>query len=70
MTFRLISSARLQVKMYKYSARNKRIWGENKFRVGEKDLYVTNDRWNEASFRQKLDPISKNVIRNQNPFEL
>ena len=25
---------------------------------GEIDLYVTNDRLNKASFRQKLDPIS------------
>lgn len=32
--------------------------------------YVTRDRINDASFRQKLDPISKNIIRRQNPLEL
>ena len=32
--------------------------------------YVTKDRINNASFRQKLDPISKNILRRQNPFEL
>ena len=32
--------------------------------------YVTKDRINDASFRQKLDPISKNIIRRQNPLEL
>ena len=32
--------------------------------------YVTRDRINNASFRQKLDPISKNILRRQNPFEL
>ena len=32
--------------------------------------YVTKDRINEASFMQKLDPISKNIIRRQNPLEL
>ena len=32
--------------------------------------YVTRDRINNASFRQKLDPISKNIIRRQNPLEL
>ena len=32
--------------------------------------YVTSDRVNNASFRQKLDPISKNIIRRQNPLEL
>ena len=25
--------------------------------------YVTRDRINDASFRQKLDPISKNILR-------
>ena len=34
------------------------------------DLYITNNRLNEASFRRKLDPISKNIIRNKNPIEL
>ena len=37
---------------------------------GEIDLYVTNNRLNEASFRRKLDPISKNIMKNQNPIEL
>ena len=32
--------------------------------------YVTQDRINDASFRQKLDPISKNILRRQNPLEL
>ena len=32
--------------------------------------YVTRDRINDASFRQKLDPISKNILRGQNPLEL
>ena len=32
--------------------------------------YVTRDRINDASFRQKLDPISKNIMRRQNPLEL
>ena len=32
--------------------------------------YVTRDRINNASFRQKLDPISKNILRRQNPLEL
>ena len=32
--------------------------------------YVTRDRINNASFRQKLDPISRNVIWRQNPLEL
>ena len=34
------------------------------------DLYVTKGKLNEASFRQKLDPIAKNVIRNENLLEL
>ena len=34
------------------------------------NLYVTRDRINSASLRQKLDPIAKNIIRRQNPFEL
>ena len=37
---------------------------------GEIDLYVTNDRLNEAIFRRKLDLVSKNIIKNQNSFEL
>ena len=32
--------------------------------------YVTRDRINDARFRQKLDPISKNILRRQNPLEL
>ena len=32
--------------------------------------YVTKDRSGKASFRQKLDPISKNILRRQNPLEL
>ena len=37
---------------------------------GELDLYITNNRLNEASFRRRFDPISKNIIRNKNPIEL
>ena len=32
--------------------------------------YVTRDGMNDASFRQRLDPISKNILRRQNPLEL
>ena len=32
--------------------------------------YVTRDRINDASFRQKLDSISKSILRRQNPLEL
>ena len=32
--------------------------------------YVTRDRINDVSFRQRLDPISKNILRRQNPLEL
>ena len=32
--------------------------------------YVTKDRINNTSIRQKLDPISKNIIRRQDPLEL
>ena len=32
--------------------------------------YVTRDRINDTSFRQKLDPTSKNTLRRQNPLEL
>ena len=31
---------------------------------------MTRDRINNASFRQKLDPISKNILWRQNPLEL
>ena len=34
------------------------------------NMYVTRHRLNNASFRQKLDPISKNIFRRQNPLEL
>ena len=34
------------------------------------DHYVTRDRINDASFRQKLDPISKNILRRENSLEL
>ena len=37
---------------------------------GELDLYVINNRLNKASFRRRLDPILKNIIRNKNPIEL
>ena len=33
-------------------------------------MYVIRDRLNNASFRQKLDPIAKNIFRRQNPLEL
>ena len=32
--------------------------------------YVTRDRINDASLKQKLDPISKNILRRQNPVEV
>ena len=32
--------------------------------------YVTCDRLDNASFRKKLDPLSKNIFRRQNPLEL
>ena len=32
--------------------------------------YVTKDRINDVSFRQKLDPISKNILGRQNLLEL
>ena len=34
------------------------------------NLYVMRDKINNASFRQKLDPISKNIFRRQNPLKL
>ena len=37
---------------------------------GELDLYITNNRLNQASFQRRLDPISRNIIRNKNPIEL
>ena len=32
--------------------------------------YMTRDKINNASFRQKLDPINKNILRRQNSLEL
>ena len=37
---------------------------------GEIDLYVINSRLNEASFKRKLDPVSKKILKNQNPIDL
>ena len=34
------------------------------------NLYVTRNRLNNASFRQKLDPKAKNIFRKQKPLEL
>ena len=34
------------------------------------NLYVTRDRLNNMSFRQRLDLILKNIFRRQNPLEL
>ena len=45
----------------------------NDFAKGMQDdinLYVTRDVLSKASFRQKLDPISKNIFRRWNPLEL
>ena len=33
-------------------------------------MYITRDRFIQANFQRKLDPIAKNVIRNQNLLEL
>ena len=41
-----------------------------KFMQTDINHYVTRDRINDASFRKKLDPISKNILRRQNPLEL
>ena len=32
--------------------------------------YVSRDKINNANFRQKLDPISKSILKRQNPLEL
>ena len=37
---------------------------------GELDLYITKNRLNEASFRGRVDSLSKNIIRNKNLIEL
>ena len=34
------------------------------------NLYVTQDRLNNTSFRQKLNTIAENIFRRQNPLEL
>ena len=44
--------------------------GFAKGRQDDVNLYGTRDRWNNASFRQKLDPIAKNIFRRQKPLEL
>ena len=36
----------------------------------DNNLYVTRDRLSNASFRQKPDPILKNIFGRQNPLEL
>ena len=36
---------------------------------GELDLYVTNNRLSKASFRRRLNSISKSIIRNKNPID-
>ena len=36
----------------------------------EIDSHITNKKLNKASFRRKLDTISRNIIKNQNPVEL
>ena len=33
-------------------------------------IIVTRDRIDDASFRQKLDPVRKNILRRQNPLKL
>ena len=32
--------------------------------------YVSRDRINNANFRKKLDPVSKSILKRQNPLEL
>ena len=47
--------------------------GTSDFLKGVQDdinLYVTRDSLNNASFRQKLDPIDKNIFHRKNPHEL
>ena len=34
------------------------------------DLVVTDDKLNDTSISQALDPVYKNVLRKQNPFEI
>ena len=34
------------------------------------NVYFTRDRLSNASFRQNLDPIEKNIFRSENPLEL
>ena len=53
-------------------ANNADIRPENvqKYILGNSDFYLTRDKISNASFRQRLDPISKNILRRQNPLEL
>ena len=47
--------------------------GTSDFVKGVQDdinLYVTRDSLNNASFRQKLDPIDKNIFHRKNPHDL
>ena len=53
--------------MQKKSFANEQVWQRDTRQI---DLYVTNSRLNESTFRHRLDPISKNVIKNQNPIQL
>ena len=51
----------------------KYVLGKSDFAKGMQidiDHYVTRDRINNSSFRQKLDTISKNIKRRENPLEL
>ena len=34
------------------------------------NMYITRDRLNNTSFRQKLNPIAQNIFRRQNPLDL
>ena len=49
------------------------LWATSNFSEeiqGRLDLYVTNNRLNKASFKRRLDSVSKNIIRNTNQIEL
>ena len=51
----------------------KNLLGTSDFLKGVQDdinLYVTRDSLNNASFRQKLDPIDKNIFHRKNPHDL
>ena len=61
------------VEAFKYSWKfsfESNIWFFAKSIQTDINHYVTRDRINNASFRQRLDPISKNILRRQNPLEL